>query len=298
MISGLLNVYKEKGFTSHDVVAKLRGILHQKKIGHTGTLDPDAVGVLPVCLGKATKLCDMFTEKDKTYIAVMRLGIKTDTQDISGRVLYESEVTVSSDYVEKVVMSFEGEYEQIPPMYSALKVNGRRLYEIAREGREVERTARKVNIYKIRIININLPFVKFEVSCSKGTYIRTLCDDIGEKLGCCACMYELTRTKVSKFKIEEALKLSEIERIVSENKISEHIIPIDTIFIDLKKVIVQPQFEKKLYNGNPLSTEDFLENLNGGRIRVYDTKDTFIAIYKYNEEKKSYVPEKMFIGSD
>ena len=197
MIHGIINVYKEKGFTSHDVVAKLRGIVGQKKIGHTGTLAPDATGVLPVCLGKATKLCDLLTDKDKTYEAVMLLGMTTDTQDITGRILEEkSTETLTADKVREVIESFIGDYDQIPPMYSALKVNGKKLYELAREGKVVERKARPVKILDIRIIEMDLPRVRMEVSCSKGTYIRTLCHDIGEQLGCGGCKDSLIRTRV------------------------------------------------------------------------------------------------------
>ena len=183
MVNGILNVYKEKGYTSHDVVAKLRGIVGQKKIGHTGTLDPDAEGVLPVCLGRATKVCDMLTEKDKTYEAVLLLGKETDTQDISGTVLRVGETEgLTQEQVKDCVMSFVGEYDQIPPMYSALKVNGKKLYELAREGKTIERKSRKVEIKEIRILEMALPRVRMEVfPVSKGTYIRTLCHDIGEK---------------------------------------------------------------------------------------------------------------------
>ena len=184
MIHGVLNVYKGKGYTSHDVVAKLRGITGQKKIGHTGTLDPDATGVLPVCLGKATKLCDMLTDKDKTYEAVLLLGVSTDTQDAGGEVLGTSDTAgLGEKEVREAIQSFVGGYDQVPPMYSALKVGGKRLYELAREGKVVERKARPVDIYQIRVLKMDLPRVWMEVSCSKGTYIRTLCHDIGEKLG-------------------------------------------------------------------------------------------------------------------
>ena len=211
MIHGILNVYKEKGYTSHDVVAKLRGITGQKKIGHTGTLDPDAVGVLPVCLGKATRLCDLLTDKDKTYETVLLLGQSTDTQDISGQILETNETKeLNEEMVSAAIRSFVGEYEQIPPMYSALKVGGKKLYELAREGKVVERKSRKVKIHEIEILEIQIPRVKMRVSCSKGTYIRTLCHDIGEKLGCGGCMEELTRTRVSRFEIGESLTLDEI----------------------------------------------------------------------------------------
>ena len=167
MYNGVINIYKEKGFTSHDVVAKMRGILQQKKIGHTGTLDPEAVGVLPVCLGNATRLADMLTDRDKEYEAVMRLGVTTDTQDMSGTVLEEKPVLASAAEVEAAMESFVGGYEQVPPMYSALKINGKRLYELAREGREVERKPRRVSLYGIEILSMQLPEVSFRVSCSK-----------------------------------------------------------------------------------------------------------------------------------
>ena len=187
-MDGVIVIRKEKDFTSHDVVAKLRGILHMKKIGHTGTLDPDAEGVLPVALGKATRLVDMITDKEKTYEAVMRLGVVTDTQDMSGTVLSQAaELHVTEEELRAAIESFAGDYMQVPPMYSALKVNGKKLYELAREGKTVERKPRPVHFYEIEILEINLPLVRFCVTCSKGTYIRTLCHDIGEKLGCGDC---------------------------------------------------------------------------------------------------------------
>ena len=199
-MDGVIVIRKEKGFTSHDVVAKLRGILHMKKIGHTGTLDPDAEGVLPVALGKATRLVDMITDKEKTYEAVMRLGVVTDTQDMSGTVLSQTEdISVTEEELRTVIGSFVGDYMQVPPMYSALKVNGKKLYELAREGKTVERKARPVHFYEIEILDIDFPLVRFCVTCSKGTYIRTLCHDIGEKLGCGAAMETLLRTKVGRF---------------------------------------------------------------------------------------------------
>ena len=211
MINGIINVYKEKGFTSFDVVAKMRGMCHQKKIGHTGTLDPDAEGVLPVCLGKATKVCDLLTDKDKEYKAVLLLGIETDTQDISGEVLNQSQVDISEAMVRETILSFSGEYEQVPPMYSALKVNGQKLCDLARKGITVERKSRKVTIHNIEILSMNLPEVEILVSCSKGTYIRTLCDDIGKRLGCFGCMKSLLRTKVDRFESKDAYKLYELE---------------------------------------------------------------------------------------
>ena len=165
MYSGIINVYKEKGYTSHDVVAKLRGILKQKKIGHTGTLDPQAEGVLPVCLGAGTKLCEFLTDKDKEYEALLLLGVSTDTQDLTGTVKKKLPVTVSKEEAEQVLRSFVGEYAQIPPMYSAIKVEGRKLYELAREGKEIERKARDVSIFSLSILSIELPRIRFRVAC-------------------------------------------------------------------------------------------------------------------------------------
>ena len=206
-MDGIINVYKEEGFTSHDVVAKLRGICRQKKIGHTGTLDPQATGVLPVCLGSATRACEMLTDRTKEYVAELLLGQMTDTQDITGTVLEEKDVKVTEEAVRETVLSFVGDYMQIPPMYSALKVNGKKLCDLAREGKTVERQARPVKILTIDILDVTLPRVRMRVHCSKGTYIRTLCQDIGEKLGCGGCMESLLRTQVSEFLLKDALKI-------------------------------------------------------------------------------------------
>lgn len=296
MINGIINVYKEKGFTSHDVVAKLRGIVKQKKIGHTGTLDPDATGVLPVCLGSATKLCDMLTDKSKEYVATMRLGICTDTQDISGQVLSTKEVSISKEDVMKAVESFLGKYEQIPPMYSALKVNGKKLYELAREGIEIERKARNVEIFEIEILDISLPDITMRVFCSKGTYIRTLCHDIGLKLGCFGTMLTLERTKVAGFLLENAYKLSDIETIVKENRMGDILVKTEEMF-ECASVHVAPLFEKLLLNGNPIYLNQIVERIRIGdkeQVKVY-AKDKFCAIYQCDESRNMLKPVKMFL---
>ena len=302
MISGVLNIYKEKGYTSHDVVAKLRGILGQKKIGHTGTLDPDAVGVLPVCLGKATKLCDMLTDKNKTYETVMLLGKVTDTQDTSGVTLSEHDTsTVDETAVRTAVLSFVGDYMQIPPMYSALKVNGKKLYELAREGIEIERKARPVQILEIQIRDINLPRVRMEVTCSKGTYIRTLCHDIGELLECGACMEELVRTKVSCFDIEDAVILEQVSALKQEGRLEEILIPIDEMFSDYEAVSLKEEFISFVYNGHvffPKHLNQYIELTDGKMVRVYDGEGNFIAIYKFIKEKYLFKIEKMFFDKN
>lgn len=291
MINGIINVYKEKGYTSHDVVARLRGILHQKKIGHTGTLDPDAEGVLPVCLGRGTKLCGLLTDKRKTYEAVLHLGLDTDTQDISGVVKRECEVRVSQEEVRACMASFVGEQMQIPPMYSALKVKGKKLYELAREGIEVERQPRPVTFYEIRILSMELPFVRFSVTCSKGTYIRTLCHDIGEKLGCMGCMESLLRTRVDRFDIQDSLKLSAIEEKKIQGKLEEAIVSVEEMFADYPAFYAAETFTKMLKNGNAIPAE---KPEHTGRVRMYTETGIFVGLYEWQEVKGQYKPVTIF----
>lgn len=297
-MNGILNVYKEKDFTSHDVVAKLRGILKQKKIGHTGTLDPNAVGVLPVCLGNATKLCDLLTDKDKTYETVLKLGLITDTQDMTGSILQEKSVSSTKEDIETAIQSFVGEYHQIPPMYSALKVNGKKLYELAREGKVVERKARVIWIHRIDILKIDLinNEIKMRVDCSKGTYIRTLCHDIGALLGCGGCMKELIRTKVSRFRLQDSLTLAQIEQLREEGKLEPYILNVDEMFLEYGKVVVKEEFSKLIYNGNIFKTQHLKEAEHiTKQVRVYDAKGVFIAIYSYDNEQENFKPIKMFL---
>lgn len=291
MINGVLNVYKEKGYTSHDVVAKLRGILKQKKIGHTGTLDPEARGVLPVCLGRGTKLCGMLTDKRKTYQAVLCLGIETDTQDMTGEVVSRCPVEVTAEEVEDCIRSFAGDQMQVPPMYSALKVGGKKLYELAREGKEIERKPRPVTFYEIKILSMELPLVTIEVTCSKGTYIRTLCHDIGEKLGCKGCMESLLRTRVDRFFIEDSLKLSRIEELAARGCLEEYIVLPDQMFPDYPKIRAGREFDKMLENGNPFPWKG---NLPGEKIRLYHSSGVFIGVYRWQKERGLYKPEAIF----
>lgn len=303
MIHGIINIYKEKGFTSHDVVAKLRGITGQKKIGHTGTLDPDAVGVLPVCFGKATKLCDMLTDRDKTYEAVLLLGRTTDTQDITGETLKECPAdSLTCEQTAECIEGFVGEYAQIPPMYSALKVNGKKLYELAREGKTVERKPRIVTIHQIRILEMDLPRVTMEVSCSKGTYIRTLCHDIGEQLGTGGCMESLIRTKAGPFEIRDSLSLLEVEKLKKEGKLSEAVVPIDGMFAEYQSVVLKSESAPLGYNGNAFFVKDIqTEAMQFGdqeQVRVYDHRDAFIGIYKYLARTREFRIVKMFYSKE
>ncbi len=297
MIHGIINVYKEKGYTSHDVVAKLRGIAGQKKIGHTGTLDPDAEGVLPVCLGKATKVCELLTDKDKTYRAVLFLGQTTDTQDASGMVLETSDISnLNESQVTEAVQSFVGEYAQIPPMYSALKVDGKKLYELAREGKTVERKARNVKIHSIKILRVDLPRVEMEVSCSKGTYIRTLCHDIGEKLGVGGCMESLLRVRVGRFVLADSLRLSEIQKAKEDGNLEKILQPIDSVFEQYRAVRIRSDQEKRLQNGNSFRKTDRLQNYDDQEmVRVYDSNGHFAAVYRYVEKDHEFRIVKMFL---
>ena len=310
MVNGIINVYKEKGYTSHDVVAKLRGIFRQKKIGHTGTLDPDAEGVLPVCLGKATRVCDLLADKDKVYDAVLRLGIVTDTQDMTGQVQSEQEASCTQEEIEETIRGFVGDYWQIPPMYSALKVNGKKLCDLARAGVEVERKPRQVTLYSIQIEEVSLPRVRMRVHCSKGTYIRTLCHDIGQALGCGGCMESLVRTQVADFMLQEAHRIAEIEAWVKrarEQDIQTElrredllglVANTDSVFTQYPEVSVKEEFSRLLYNGNPLLEEwakGWKAEYRDLAVRVYDSRQAFIGIYHWEEKIQKIKPVKIFM---
>ena len=294
-MDGIINVYKEKGFTSHDVVAKLRGILHQKKIGHTGTLDPEAEGVLPVCLGKATKVCDLLTNKDKTYRAVCQLGVSTDTQDMTGEILQTADCSgVTREALQEVLCGFTGNQLQVPPMYSALKVNGKKLYELAREGKTVERKARPVCFYEIEPLEFHLPLVKIRVTCSKGTYIRTLCHDIGEKLGCGGCMEELLRSRVGRYSLSESHTLAQVEAAVADGTVQDMIDPVEAVLAEYPALYADSYGDRLLANGNPLSDNLVSPQHKEGWVRMYASDGTFTGIFQWDAGKKKYYPVKMF----
>ena len=294
MLNGVINVYKEKGYTSHDVVAIVRKTLNIKKVGHTGTLDPDAEGVLPVCIGQATKLADYIMAERKSYTAEITFGAETTTQDASGEIIKEYEYTFDENRLREVIDTFKGEQTQVPPMYSAIKINGKKLYEIAREGKEIERKARKITVYDIRIAEINPPNKAIiEIDCSKGTYIRSLCSDIGNKLGWGAFMSSLTRTASGKFKLNEAVKLDELKNAAERGEAEKFIIPPDDVLSGYKRVTVSEKADKYLYNGG---------KIYGGYLKYdkkpsdneivlgYDATGRLVGIYlyKFDEEKKNY----------
>lgn len=300
-INGIINVYKEKGYTSFDVVAILRGIIGIRKIGHTGTLDPDATGVLPVCLGKGTKVVGFLTNKKKSYRAVFETGYTTDTQDISGSVIKRFEGITSLEQVKEELEKFVGDYQQTPPMYSALKYNGKKLYELARKGITIKREPRLVVIHKIeQIQQIDETHFSFEVTCSKGTYVRTLIYDLGLILNVGATLSELERTAVEPFMLKDALTLDEIRKLESINELSNYIHKIDSIFYSYGELIVSTNYDKALYNGNELPISLINSKYDkidlDLRIRVYDSHKQFIGIYKTVLRKDVMILkiEKMF----
>ncbi|MCR3758551.1 tRNA pseudouridine(55) synthase TruB [Clostridium felsineum] len=279
-MDGIINIFKPIGVTSFDVVRKVKKISKEKKVGHTGTLDPLASGVLPVCIGKSTKIVDLVMAGKKVYDAEMKLGEITDTYDREGKVLREAKVNLTNKEIIDAVMSFKGEISQVPPMYSALKVNGVKLYDLARKGIEVERTSRNVTIYDINILNIDIPFVKFRVECSKGTYIRSLCYDIGEALGCGAMMYNLTRISSGIFNESKSIHLDNL----NETNFSENIIPIDKCLINYEEFVVDEKFEKLLINGVNISDKRLVSKILDKKIyRVYNVEKKFLGLARLNE---------------
>lgn len=281
-MNGIINVNKPLGITSHDVVYKLRKILGIKKIGHTGTLDPDASGVLPMCIGKGTKLAELLTSSDKQYLAEMTLGAITDTQDKSGNILESFEVNVTEDSIKKAVQSFVGEIEQIPPMYSAIKIDGKKLYELAREGKTVERKSRKVLIKNIKIQNIDLDknTLTMLVDCSKGTYIRTLCEDIGKSLGCGGYMSSLIRTKSGRFDLEDSYSLEDVEKMYADGNLG-FFVPVEEALPEYPKAILAEEKAKKVRFGIKIKVEG-LEI--GQTYRVFDEKGEFLVIARQQND--------------
>lgn len=295
-MNGVLNVYKEKDYTSHDVVAVLRGITHFKKIGHTGTLDPAAEGVLPVCFGSATKLCDFLTDQTKEYRAVMLLGRTSDTYDADGVMLTETSCAdLEEAKIMQVIASFSPGYEQIPPMYSAKKVNGKKLYELAREGVMIERKPVYVELQKIAVTSIDLPRVTMEITCSKGTYIRSLCHDIGQKLGCGALMEHLVRCRVSDFTIDTALQLSQIEEKMRNGQLEECLRPVDDVLRAYPAVTGSERAEILLKNGNklPVGLANRIVS-DAEKVRVYLHNGKFVGLYVYREREALYQPVRIF----
>ena len=295
-ISGVLNIYKEAHWTSFDVVAKIRGICHVKKIGHAGTLDPAAEGVLPVCVGKATRIADLLSGEIKTYCAQMRLGEETDTLDQTGTVVRRADPAVfdrlTEGQVREVIDSFVGRY-------SARHVQGKRLYELAREGKSVERAAVPVRIDRIVIDEISIPNIALTVTCGRGTYIRSLCADIGEKLGCGAVMTHLVRTRVGPFEIGDALTIGQLQERLTEKSFGDLLMPVDQVFAERPAVTVASSCEKLAYNGNKIPLTGFqADDLPAEDFRLYDSHGRFIGIFRIEGNGQTVKPVKMFFDSN
>ena len=274
-MNGVLLIDKEQDWTSNDVVAKLKGILHERRIGHSGTLDPMATGLLVVFVGRATRAVEFAEGHDKSYRASLRLGSVTDTQDITGTVLESRQVNVSESQLAETLESFKGEQLQLPPMYSAIKVNGRRLYDIARSGGEVERKKRPITIHELSLAGRDGEDYILDVSCSKGTYVRTICHDIGQALGCGGCMAALRRTKAGGFEVSQAHKLSEVQRYADEGRAEELLLPVDELFAEYEKCSASETAEKRIRCGNEYKTD-----LPDGVYRVYSVTGEFLMLGK------------------
>ena len=274
-MNGIVIIDKPEGWTSQDVVSKLRGVLHTRRIGHGGTLDPMATGVLPVFVGRGTRGVEFFEHAEKTYETVLRLGIATDTEDVTGTVLEERPVDVTEEAFLAVLEQFRGEILQVPPMYSALKVNGQKLYDLARKGKEVERQPRPITIHELVCLSFDGNTAKLRVRCSKGTYIRTLCKDIGQTLGCGGCMESLRRVKAGEYTIEEAVPLAQL--IEAEDP-EQYLRPVDSMFASYPGVTLTENQEKRCRNGN-----SFTIDMEAGTYRAYGRKGEFLALAKVKD---------------
>ena len=273
-MNGILLIDKPSGWTSNDVVQKLRGILRERRIGHAGTLDPMATGLLTVFIGRATRAVAFAEGMNKRYLAGFRLGVTTDTQDVTGTILREEEIQLTEEEIRAVCAAFTGEIQQIPPMYSAVKVNGQRLYRLARRGEEVERTARKIVIENLEPVGRDGEDWILDVTCSKGTYVRTLCHDMGEKLGCGACMSSLRRMAAGRFSVEDAYTLTDVQQAADNERAEELLLPIDSLFQAYPALTVTGAAEKKIRNG-----QGFLsDKADPGPVRLYSQNGEFLAL--------------------
>lgn len=274
-MDGVINVLKPSGMTSHDVINVFRKNLNFTKAGHTGTLDPGAVGVLPVCVGRATKIADYIKEGKKTYRAGIVLGMSTDTLDSYGTIIKRSEVNINEQQLKNAIESFKGAISQVAPMYSAIKKNGKKLYEMARKGECIERTPRKAEIYTLNIIKTSIPYdIIIDIECSKGTYIRSLCNDIGEKLGCGAYMSFLIRTKTGIFRIEDAYTLETLSMLKQNNRLNDAVLPADIVLSAYPEVFLDMDDVNKFTNGRTID----INNSFDGIVRVYSKNGNFIGL--------------------
>ena len=296
-LQGVLCIDKPQGFTSFDVVAKMRGIAKTRKVGHGGTLDPMATGVLPIFLGRATKACDLVPEQKKRYLATFRLGITTDTQDITGQILRQEQAACSPEQVRTVLARFVGQQQQVPPMYSAVKVDGKRLYDLARQGKEVQRQSREITIFALELLDQNPDAGEYtiDVTCSKGTYIRTLCHDVGQALGCGATLTQLRRTLSAGFSLERCITLEEASRLAEEGRLSERVLPVEQIFAVLPRVTLTQQQTRLFCNGAPLDLNRVEDAPGtGALLRVCGADGRFLGLAQEDLTQGLLMMKKLF----
>lgn len=301
-MDGILAVWKPAGWTSHDVVAKVRGITRERRIGHAGTLDPQVTGVLPLCIGRATRVVEYLQEQPKAYQAVLQLGVATDTEDMTGTPIEEvDEVSVTEEQVASVLASFVGEIDQVPPMYSAIKVDGQRLYDLARQGVTIERKSRKVTIHSISLLGFEQdtrrPRIRFDVHCSKGTYIRTLCVDIGKRLGVPASMAELVRTMSAGFTKEHCLTLEEVASLQSDGLLQPRLMSADAALVHMPKVVVKQNASLNALQGQKIAEHRLvgvISLLPKQSVRLYDEEERFLGVFEWNAEARLMSPVKVF----
>lgn len=301
-LEGVLPVMKPAGWTSHDVVAKVRRLVGMKRIGHTGTLDPQVTGVLPLCLGRATRIVEYIQDLPKEYEATVVIGLATDTEDLTGQVVERADsITLTEADVRAVLPAFVGKIEQVPPMYSAVKIDGKRLYEIARAGKQVERQARTVTIFELEVLGMDLqapaPELTFRVLCSKGTYIRTLCVDLGRKLGYPAVMKQLVRTRTGNIGLADTLDLDQIAEFADNGRLQERLIPLDRAIAHLPSVKLPIHLGVQASQGRSIRLPSDLGTLpeqDVRTVRVYDTADHFIGLFQWEETTRMLLPSKIF----
>ncbi|MGI5958505.1 MAG: tRNA pseudouridine(55) synthase TruB [Massiliimalia sp.] len=295
-MNGIICVNKPQGWTSFDVVAKVRGIARTKKVGHAGTLDPMATGVLPLFFGNATKACDVMPNDDKGYFATFQLGLRTDTQDVTGTVLSQEETHITKEQVLEILPKFTGDLSQIPPMYSAVWVNGRRLYDLARSGQEVERQPRSITIKELELCSFDeqTQVGQVRVLCSKGTYIRTLCSDMGDSLGCGAALTQLQRYQAGNFTLEDCYTLEQLQQMADEGSLEQHVLSVAKVFEQLPKIKLNPVQSSKFRNGVRLDLNRVYHKQVAGFHKVFDNENQFMGLASLDLEKMELVIEKMF----
>jgi tRNA pseudouridine55 synthase len=295
-MDGILNLNKPKGMTSFRAVAAVKRLTRERRAGHAGTLDPNATGVLPVCLGKATRVAEFLADAAKTYRAVIELGKATDTYDAVGKETFRGDISgMDIARLEKALEPFVGTIRQVPPMYSALKHKGRKLYELARAGIEIERKSRQVKIYRLELLEWKSPLVTLEIECSKGTYIRSIANDLGEGLGCGAYLKELTRTRYGIFNIRDAVPLPQLEQAVQKGDWQKILHPIDSVLQEMPALTVDETGEAAIKTGSPVYASNYKEEAGRGYCRAYSADGRFLAILKYDDTEKQWRPRKVFI---